>query len=366
MGSNLSDRIRGPKAAASALIIAALLVIPHFISTYYKVVIISAAFLGIFAATYDFFSGLTGYFSFAHMVLVGMGGYSSTILAQELGVPLLPAILFATLLTVLVGLVLIGIPSLRLSGLYFVIVTVIISSIAVELNIYFSDFTGGQNGYLLVPSLLSQYSQFVPAGVEPTLVKYYIAVLMLIAICGILVMLSKSHLGIILGSMKQDETLLKSMGFNPVKYRLTGFAITSLLTGFSASVWTHIVTSLNPQSHLAFARMIDIIIAMVLGGSGTIIGPVIGVFALAFFDEFLMYFNSTFGPIEILGSNLIVFRRLITMLLVLGFIYYVPNGVYPRIRSVIQRTWSEGPTEVLKSTFKGYQAKLLRSSEQSE
>lgn len=358
MELEIRQRFREPEYILAVLAVVGLLVFPHVVNIYYQFVIVSAAFLGIFAATYDFFSGLTGYFSFAHMVLVGVGGYSSAILAQKIGVPLLLAIVVATLLTAVVGLVVIGVPSLRLSGLYFVIISVVIASIAAKLVTIYSGWTGGQDGFLLVPSLMSEIEPLLPFELAEPLVKYYLAVLLLIAVATILLVFSKSRLGIILASMQQDETLLRAIGIDPVKFRLVGFGITSLFTGFAAAVWTHTLTSLNPRSHIAFASMIDIIIAMVLGGAGTIVGPIIGVFALAGFEELLIYVNSNsllFAGVDI---DLNVFQRIITMGVVLVFVYYVPEGIYPKFKGGLHRVKDDGLNSFWKSLTERVRTKL--------
>ena len=344
MALSLRSPLDRPELGLAAVAVLALLAFPFYMNVYYQFVVVSAAFLGIFAATYDFFSGLTGYFSFAHMVLVGLGGYTSTILAQAHGLPLFAAIVLATVITTVVGLVVIGIPSLRLSGLYFVIITVVIASLATKLVVLFSDWTGGSDGYLLVPDLLSEIEPLVPIELTEELLTYYLAVGLLVAVTGLLVLFAKSRFGIVLLSMRQDETLLESIGIDPVKYRLVGFGITCLVTGFAAAVWTHTLTSLNPGSHVAFARMIDIIIAMVLGGAGTIVGPVVGVFGLEAFDELLVFVDGETGLLAGIDLELGVIQELVSMGLVLVFIYRVPDGAYPLVKRKLYAVKEDGPS----------------------
>jgi branched-chain amino acid transport system permease protein len=341
----LTDKI-GRVGILAGVAILALLVAPLVLSPFELFSLSSILLLATLAVTWDFFTGLSGYFNFGHMFLVGSAGYTSALLVGEAGVSLPVAMVVATVLTTVVGTVVIAGPSLRLSGIYFAVVTLIVPIYAENLVMLFSDVTGGLGGYIFVAPLDLELQGVVPSGVDIDLVMYFITVANLLVILGFLVVAAKSELGIVLRSIRQEEVLVSSLGINPTKYKIVGFALTALFTAFTGALWTHFFATLTPTLQFSVDVMIDIVIAATIGGMGTVVGPALGMFVLEGIDFGLTELQTTPFIEETLSLELSEYRQLLGILVALGFLYFYPQGLYPEIKRIIGATDdSEGESE---------------------
>lgn len=330
------DRLLKTRYAVAGLGVAALLVSPLFLSSFNVFLLTSACFLATFAVTWDFFTGLTGYFSFAHMFIVALGGYSSALLNGEMGVSLPLAIVVGTLVAGIFGTVVIGGISLRLTGIYFAALTFILPELGQRLLIVFSDLTGGLSGYIFIAPLAPVVSDVVPLALANDTMLAYLAIVNFLLILGVLLVLSKSKLGTILRAVRQDELLLSSLGVSPTKFKIAGFGLIAVLTGFTGAVWSHFLVSLTPSTQLSVNTMIDIIIAATVGGIGTIVGPALGMGLLQFTEQALIAVQG-----DVLADdafiNLVEYQRAITISVALVFLYRYPRGIYPPLKAQLDR-----------------------------
>jgi branched-chain amino acid transport system permease protein len=317
-----------------------LLVMPAVLPSYHLFILGSICFLATFTVTWDFFTGSTGYFNFAHMVIIGVAGYSSALLNTELGFGLIVSILLATLIAGAFGTLVIAGPTLRLSGIYFAALTFILPIYAVEVVVLFGDITGGLPGYLYVNPLGPKLIELVPLGLSGDLLLYYTAVSIFLLALVSLVTISKSQFGSVLRAIRQDELLLSSIGINPTKFKIAGFGISALIAGFAGAVWTHFLVTLTPATQLSIGNMVDIVIAATIGGIGTIVGPALGLFLIQFVDHAIVILAEDFLG-QTWGDRLVNFRRALTLVVALLFFYLYPQGLYPSIRAWLGRLTSE-------------------------
>jgi branched-chain amino acid transport system permease protein len=334
----IADNLRSVRTVTAILVMTVLLVVgPWYLTTFQLFLASGTLFLATFAVTWDFFTGMSGYFNFGHMVLIGLGGYASVLLEAELGLPIWGTILLATLITGLFGTIVLAGPSLRLSGIYFAAITLIVMIWSENLIVLFSDITGGLQGYLYVASLGRELETVFPIGVGSQMLTYYVAALNFLLVTGILLLIAKSDLGKMLLAIRQNEQLLASLGLNPTRFKITGFAIMALLAGFSGALWSHAITTLSPATQLSLSAMIDIVIASVIGGLGTIVGAAIGIFFLEAIDFFLTLIHGTGFFETTLHVDIREFRRVIWMSIALVFMFFYPAGIYPRLRRLLNR-----------------------------
>lgn len=327
-----------------ALATIGLLLAPMGMSSYYLRLLGSICFLATFAVTWDFFTGSTGYFSFAHMVLIGIAGYSSALLNAEIGIPLFLSIPTGALIACLFGTLLIAGPSLRLTGIYFTAITFILPLYAQDIVVLFSDITGGLDGYVFVTPLSSVVTELSPVTLPAQILIYYISAVTFIATVSGLIVISKSELGMVLRAVRQDELLLQSLGKNATKFKIGAFALIALITGFAGAVWTHFLFTLSPGTQLSLDYMIDIVIATTIGGIGTIVGPAIGVFLLKIVDYALVFLqNEVVG--HPFGITLTDYRRSFTLITAILFFYLYPQGIYPTLRRRLDEGFVSSPPE---------------------
>jgi len=224
---------------------------------------------------------ITGHISIAHAAFMGIGGISSALLVMEAGLSFWLALPVAGLITAVIALVL-GIPILRVRGIYFLVITLAFGEV-VRVIILKWKFLGGYVGLIGIPSPN-------PIGFIDftSRVHYYYLILFLVAVT-ILVMyrINTSRIGRIFRSIGEDEALAESIGVNILKYKLLAFAIGCFFAGLTGSFVVHYLHYSSADMYGVW-QSLTIQIHAVVGGMGFIIGgPIVGAFSLTFFPELL-------------------------------------------------------------------------------
>lgn len=277
-------------------------------------IFIFANFLAIFAISWDVLSGRTGYISFGHPFLIGIGVYATAILSKRYGVPVAYSIPLAVVIT-MIGSVLVFLPALRIKGSYFALVTLAFMELAYQLvQVVRPDLTGGTRGIFGIKTLTR--------GAEN---GYYMSLglMMTIAFGAWLVM--RTQLGTALSALGMQEDSVEGSGKSTTKLKLAAFMISAFIAGVGGAFYAHYVGAIAPRTLFDINFLFTIIVAVLLGGSGTIIGPIIGAFFLTFLLEFLRPYVPGAGRYFIYGC--------IALLIYM----YQPKGIYNIIEKAIQR-----------------------------
>jgi branched-chain amino acid transport system permease protein len=230
---------------------------------------------------WDIQSGYTGYISFGHSVLSGGAAYTTALLLTQIdpGLSLWVTAPASVLAAVLIGLV-IALPSLRLTGPYFSLITFVAVLLFYQLTLAVSDL-GGQSG-LGIDRVLS------PA--DPTATYYAVLVPMLFVAVG-LTFLARSNLGLILIAVRENETAVSAAGINPTKFKIWSFTLSSVAMGIGGVLLTAMVSNVTPTQFVVVDRSIEMIAIAVLGGMSSILGPLGGSFLFFILrDGFLTLF----------------------------------------------------------------------------
>ncbi|MGQ9543888.1 MAG: branched-chain amino acid ABC transporter permease [Candidatus Bathyarchaeia archaeon] len=222
--------------------------------------------LMILAYSLNIFTGLSGYISFGHIIFYGLGAYTSAVLASIVGSPqvnpfiyVLAGGTFASLCALALGF-----PILRLRGDYFAIATLGVNE-AVKVIIINTKALGEGRG-------ISIYG-YVPAYDIKSLYMFLLVILFAVIIASHLV--SKSKFGYGLRAIRADEDVAEAMGVNTTKYKILLYAIGAFFAGSAGGVLTLLYAYAFPE-YFAISRTVDMLIALVLGGFGTMLGPLIG------------------------------------------------------------------------------------------
>jgi len=229
---------------------------------------------GIWAASWDFMSGLTGRENFGHALFIGAGAYTAAFLNTVwMANPWwsLPA---AACVAVAFSLV-VGIPTLRLSGPYFALATLAAAAILQRLALIFWERTGGEDGLQGIAPLLGS-----PLGL------YYLCLFSLVAIVAILLAISASPWGLILRAIGADELACRASGHNTTLYKVVAFAIGAAPAGLGGALYAHHQLQAGPQLLSVFVSVSVITMAYV-GGIGSVYGAAIGAILLTFLTELL-------------------------------------------------------------------------------
>jgi branched-chain amino acid transport system permease protein len=268
---------------ALILIIATLALFPIFVTSPYLVRLVILAYLWIVVnSSWNLVMGVSGIFSLAQLALFAIGGYVSAMLAINLGIS--PWVtMFIGAIAAVIASIIIGLPTLRLRGVYVVLFTLAFHEILrVLITTDESGMTGGAFGLQGIPALglplLGDKGNF--------LFSYYLALLLSSVTLLILYRITYSPIGLAFQSLRDSERYATSRGVSPFRYKMLVFTISAFFTGLTGAFYAHYYTTISPTA-FSFGLMMNLMAMIVLGGWGTFAGPILGTFVLLILSEVL-------------------------------------------------------------------------------
>jgi branched-chain amino acid transport system permease protein len=303
--ANLNLKIMSLNAnrVLAVIVLLVVVLVPGLIDNQYLWSILVMA--NIYAAIgigFDLLLGYTGLSVLGFGLFVGIGGYTTAFLNLNYGMEPWFTMPLSGIVGALFGLI-IGVPSLRLKGFYLALVSFTAAAICEKLVIVFNSVTSGMEGL---------------SGIDPisfsNATNYYISFILLLVSIGILLIIVKSKIGLVLKSICDDETAAIAVGINTNRYKLLAFLVGSFIGGFWGGFWAHFMMHIGPEMfglHMA----ITIFMVTVVGGVGTIIGPVGGAYLLVIMNELLREIGET--------------RLLIYCVLTIVIYLLLPRGIVP-------------------------------------
>jgi len=309
--NRMPSRLQGKKYLSYGIVGAVLLLLPLFVKNPSLVdLVILANIYAVYAASWDILSGYSGQVSFGHSLFIGGGAYTAGFLNFYLHVPPVITIFLGGLVAALFGLI-IGIPCLRIRGPYLALATFAASAVLQGLTSVYWEYTGGDDGlYGIAPLTLNITA------------KYYLSLLLLFICGGILVAIGRSKKGLILKSIREDELGAMASGINTTRFKLATFVVSGFFAGIAGAFYTHNQLHVGTET-LSLGLSILVVIMSVVGGLGTITGPIAGAFLLTIFNEMLR------GIEEV--------RLLIYTLAVVLILLFMPKGVLPTLTQGLPR-----------------------------
>ena len=262
-----------PRALLVGLALAGAGAVPLVANNYVLSVLISLAMFTGLAYAWNIISGYTGYLSFGQVTFFGVGAYSAAILIIKLHVAWPLAALSGGILAALLSMPL-GWIMLRLRGPYFAIGMLGLSRIAERIAFAWEPVTDGGRGLYLPPVLDLR-------------AVYWAVVLVAAALVGITSLLDNSRFGLRLLAIREDEGGADNLGINTTLAKLQAFVLSAFFPGVLGGIYAWHVSYVDPVT--AFATQVDLtaIVAVLLGGAGTVWGPLIGGVTLSLLAEFL-------------------------------------------------------------------------------
>jgi len=290
--------------------------------------IIGILYLMMFAMSWDVASGYMGALNFGHTFFIAVGGYTSAILNIQFGLSPLLSIPFAILLSAIAGLI-IGLPTLRLQGAYFALVTLVVPNLFLQIVILFKEITGGARGMAQPPTELvgiagNNLDKLINVR-DPAfaaIAEYYLTLAILIFMYLFLYAYTRSNAGEILTAIREDENALRVSGINPEKHKVFSVILSSTLAGFAGALYVHSSSGFPaPNSLLTFRLSLDVIIIAVIGGIGTIVGSILGTILFGGIQ-----FISTQVHSNVLGVKISDLIQISTFGIGMVIVYYKPGG----------------------------------------
>ncbi|MEP7302059.1 MAG: branched-chain amino acid ABC transporter permease [Caldimonas sp.] len=230
---------------------------------------------------WNILGGYAGQTSIGHGLFFGVGAYVSTLLGIKLGVNPWLGLIAGASAAAAIG-VLISIPCFRLRGHYFVIATLVVAESAQQLVTGW-DWVGGATG-LQVPMAKEGLWHFQFHRDKTG--YYYIALAMLVAVTVAIWMMQRSRFGIILRAIRDDEEAACSLGFSTIRYKLAAMALSAGLVGVCGVFYAQYVLYIDPASVLSLALSVLMALIVILGGAGTVAGPIVGAAILVPLSEY--------------------------------------------------------------------------------
>ncbi|MCW8944352.1 MAG: branched-chain amino acid ABC transporter permease [Sedimenticola sp.] len=258
------------------------------------------AIFGIFAIGFNLLFGLTGYLSFGHAVFLGIGSYTAVWSFKLLTMNVIPAVVFATLLAGVFAVV-IGFLSLRRSGIYFSILTLAFAQMSYNLAYsVLTPITNGETGLQLTMNDPRVFDGPSGEGLPSTTLFgmdmsgypgfYFCAVLLIIAFF-ISLRIFNSPFGLKLRAIKSNQTRMKYTGFNTKPYLLTVFVISGMYAGLAGSLMA-ITDPLAGAERMQWTASGEVVLMTILGGAGTLLGPLFGAGIIKYFENIFSALNS--------------------------------------------------------------------------
>jgi branched-chain amino acid transport system permease protein len=282
---------------------------PGIFSAFMVQFLINLFMMAILAESWNLIGGFTGYASFGNAAFFGIGAYTTGVLLTRASLPFAVALPAGGILAMLFG-VAVGMPVLRLKGQYFAIATLGIGETMREV-VYNVEITGAGTG-LVMPILRSP------------LVFFYSMLGILAAVTLVNWWVSESRFGYGLIAIREDEDAAAAMGINTPFYKTIAFALSAAFAGLAGGVYAYWITFIDPDAVFKMTTTIQMIIMAVFGGSGTVLGPLLGAVMLS-------------SASELLATQLATLAELFYGLIIILVVLFMPKGLSDLIR---QRAFS--------------------------
>lgn len=226
------------------------------------------------ALSWNMLGGYMGYISFGHGASFGVGAYLTGLFMTQLHLPFFAALLIAGVISYVFAAI-VGYPTLRLSGSYFAIGTWAFAEMMRQLVLVLKA-TGGPDGLRLPPMLDENFFYFVMLGLAFLVffVTYFV--------------FEKSDFGLKVKAVREEETAAKTLGLNTTWIKNQAFALSSMFAGVIGGAYAYWITFIHPDSVLGPLIADQMVIMVLLGGIGTLFGPVIGAFVLYLGNQIML------------------------------------------------------------------------------
>jgi branched-chain amino acid transport system permease protein len=322
----MPERKAGVKRIVQILLAAGVLALPLVIRNKYdlELLVISMIF-AIFALSLNLILGFMKQFTFGHQAFLGIGAYTSAILAQKGGVPVWLSILAAIVMSGLVG-YLVGYIALRSTrGMALAIVTLGFGVIVLLFVSRAYGLTNGMSGLHGIPPLSIRLPFGTAFELKSERQFFYVALAALVLTMYFLQRLLRSRFGRSIISLGENEDLAASVGVSPFHTYLMTFVISTALAGFSGALYAHYLRFIQP-SVLTLNYMVMAMIMVLVGGSGTLGGPVVGAWLFTYVPDHLPMNDQT--------------KKVIFGIILFLVILFMKKGIFPYLLSFWERLFA--------------------------
>lgn len=287
-----------------------LAVLPGAVNVYLRSFVMFTMMYVVLALSWNIISGFTGYTSFGHVAFYGIGAYTCAILVADHGWHWIPTLPVAGALAALVALA-IGYPVLRLKGPYFAIAMLGAAEGTRVIATVWDSLTHGGLGISF-------------PNVENSFPTYYMMLVLMVATIAVAYVVGHSRFGIRLNAIREDEGAAEALGVNTTVYKLAAFVLSAVFPAAAGGIQAYKVLYIDPPSVFFVQITIAMALMSMLGGKGTVIGPILGAVLLYTIQE-LTWVNLPTAHLIAYGLFIIVVAR------------FMPRGL---VGFAIDRGWA--------------------------
>ncbi|ETA81918.1 branched-chain amino acid ABC transporter permease [Youngiibacter fragilis] len=295
--------------------------VPLFLKNNYLLSILVQIFL--FAAlgsAWNIIGGFARQISWAHASFFLVGAYTGMLMFQYLKISPWISVFVGVVLSIIFA-IFIGAPSFRLRGTYFSLATIAVGQMIRELVVYFAGFTGGNNGIVIS----SKYKGFAVMRWNQETPYYYIFLILLILILGVVYVVDRGRLGYYLKAIREDQDAAESLGIRSSKVKMNALIISAACTSVLGTFYAFKMSYVDPTMVGSFDLAVKIGVIAIVGGIGTFWGPLLGAIVIIP----LMEACNAFLPATWSGASLALYG-LILMLIVI----FKPEGFWSIVTDV--------------------------------
>lgn len=326
-----ATRSRTPREARARLLAVAAVVLAL---AFYPVAFPAKLNLGVtlvlfaaLATAWDVLGGWAGQLSLGHAALVGLGAYTFGLLTQSAGwqgVGGLVGALGAVAAVAAAAALAWGWITFRLRGPYFTLSTIAVAEILRLVAINARDLTGGAEGLFI-------FSLPEPFGYDlfDRRVEFYVALALLATALLVAWWLSWSRFGYYLQAIREDEDAAMALGIHPLRYKLLAFVLSGVVTALGGAVYGVFLSFFEPHGVFQIELSISLALMAIIGGTGTVWGPLVGAAVLSVSAEWL---RAVFRE-----ANLLIYGVLIVLV-----VRFAPHGIVGGVQGLVRR-WTGGP-----------------------
>jgi len=299
-----------------------LLVLPKFLSSYTLGVFILIFYYAYLGQSWNILTGYTGVISLGHSLYVGIGAYTATYLVMTFGLSPWIGMWVGGMVAGGIGLV-VGYLGFRfgLKGVYFVLLTIAFAEIGRLIILHLKVF-GSFQGLFIAPTFNFANLQF-----KENTPYYYIALGYVIFSLIVVRLIERSKLGRYMVALREDEDAAESLGVDVFKSKMIAIFISAFMTSLGGAFYANYIYYLHPGTMMSMASSIEIILRPIIGGMGTVLGPVVGSFLITPLAEIS---RSYFSKAGYEGLHLVIYGFLLV-----AVVLFFPRGVISYIKKVL-------------------------------
>ena len=304
-----------------ALLLAILLIAPRFANDYLLTILILILYFAYAGQAWNIMMGFAGQLSLGHAIYIGLGAYTSSALYVHFGVAPWIGLLAAIPVAMACGAI-IGFLAFRfgVAGVYFAILTIAFAEFA-RIGFDHITWTGGSAGFFLP---VAQYAQNDLWNLRGRPVMFYYVILALTVAAFLLChMLLRSRMGYFWLAIREDEEAARALGIDTFRYKMYAVVISAGMTSVAGVFFAFYYNNLFPEQVFNIARSIELILAPIIGGVGTLFGPILGAFLLTGLSEGVTELLHALG-FDIPGAKQ-VFYGICLLVVVMA----LPDGIWP-------------------------------------